>query len=101
MPSSLSKTLVFLITLVAFVQAAVVPRQAAACPMCKQALEATPIGDGIILASATTNPEPFAYFVSILFMLGMMTAVAGSVVYALYRINKAEQAALIPVPVKR
>ncbi len=101
MPSSLARSLVFLITLLVFVQAATAPQLAIACPMCKQALEATPIGDGIIIASATTNPEPFAYFVSILFMLGMMTAVAGSVVYALYRINKAEQAALIPVPVKR
>jgi hypothetical protein len=101
MPTSLRKALLFLVTLLAFVQVTAVPRQTSACPMCKQALEASPIGDGLVLTSATTNPEPFAYFVSILFMLGMMTAVAGSVVYALYRINKAEQAALIPLPVKR
>lgn len=52
-----------------------------ACPMCKKAL-------------SEDDALPAAYMTSILFMLGAIGTVAGSVGVLLYRISKAEQLAL-------
>ena len=52
-----------------------------ACPMCKFAVEAD-------------DPKPRAYMYSILFMLGAMFTVVGSVVGLLVWLNKTERAAL-------
>ena len=51
---------------------------ALACPMCKIALE-------------NDDPQPKAYMVSILFMLGMITAVSFSVGALAWWINRREQ----------
>lgn len=53
-----------------------------ACPNCKFAIE----GDAQL---------PQAYMVSILFMLGMIGAVVGSIVGLLWWMNRQEQAALV------
>jgi hypothetical protein len=55
--------------------------EAWACPMCKLALE-------------TDDPQPRAYMISILFMLGMITAVCASVGVLLCWVSRQEQLAL-------
>lgn len=57
--------------------------RAEACPMCKQAIE-----------SSSSNPEPFAYMVSILFMLAMVTGVIGTLIGFLIYMSRQEAAAL-------
>jgi uncharacterized membrane protein len=54
---------------------------ALACPMCKMALE-------------TDDPQPKAYMVSILFMLGMITSVSFGVGVLTWWINRQDQQAL-------
>lgn len=56
--------------------------RAEACPMCKQALE------------SSSNPEPFAYMVSILFMLAMVTGVIGTLIGCLVYMSRQEAASL-------
>lgn len=51
------------------------------CPMCKMALD-------------TDDPQPRAYMISILFMLGMMGSVVAAVCVLLYRVNRAERRSL-------
>lgn len=51
---------------------------ASACPMCKFALE-------------TNEAEPRAYMVSILFMMGMITALFSSVAVLLWWVSKQER----------
>ena len=53
-----------------------------ACPMCKNALE-------------TDSPQPRAYMISILFMMGMIAAVTTAVGILMWRVNRAEKQALI------
>ncbi|MBI1347479.1 hypothetical protein GC163_14465 [bacterium] len=52
-----------------------------ACPMCKNAVE-------------TDSPQPRAYMISILFMMGMITAVVSAVGILMWRIDRAEKQAL-------
>lgn len=52
-----------------------------ACPMCKMALE-------------TDDPQPRAYMISILFMLGMMASVTTAVGAVMYWVNRCERRAL-------
>jgi uncharacterized membrane protein len=54
---------------------------AVACPMCKIALE-------------TDDPQPKAYMVSILFMLGMITSISFGVGVVAWYINRNERKAL-------
>ncbi|MDX1969358.1 MAG: hypothetical protein SFV23_19430 [Planctomycetaceae bacterium] len=49
-----------------------------ACPMCKLALE-------------SDDPQPRAYMLSILFMLGMITSVTGAVGALLWYVNRIEK----------
>lgn len=49
-----------------------------ACPMCKMAVE-------------EDDPQPRAYFISILFMLGMISSVTSAVGGLLWYVNRAEQ----------
>jgi len=55
---------------------------AVACPMCKNALE-------------SDSPQPRAYMISILFMMGMIFSVATAVGILMWRVNRAEKLALI------
>ncbi len=55
---------------------------ARACPMCKLALE-------------SDDPQPRAYMLSILFMLGMITSLFVGVAVLAWWINRKEQQALI------
>lgn len=52
-----------------------------ACPMCKMALE-------------EDDPQPRAYMVSILFMLGMISTVTSAVGALMWWVNRAEERAL-------
>lgn len=67
-----------LIAAVLFASSALMTVEATACPLCK-------------IANENTDERPRAYMISILFMLGMMGTVSGSVGGLVWWVNKQER----------